>query len=403
MSIASSLGRDIRENISDVLKEEEQKTDLENLSVLSRVGMKVSSADSVELNADEISASSTALIDLGLRLSESTHHGALREIVLHNESGYSILMAINDEYMVFGGLSATYRIGYYLSYLRELARKLNQLISGDKEEEMALSLEEEELEKIRQKEEKEEEEKKEEHIEAPSVEKDKEALEGLLGFLDDWEKEGLEPEELQTENEQNIVSIPETSPYSGKAAKKASETEAARGPEVPEAEEFAEIAEIAEAEGLSETQEAAEPEELAEIEEVAEEVIEPEETEFKVYEDEIPPVPIEDYTPMEVDEGEPVQEAVPEPTAEPSVAEPEPSQVAEPQLESASTEVAAPQLGPEPTQTSEPEPFPNFDDVEEPDFDSEIASEYDTDSLLDEESEELDRLLKDLGWDEEEE
>ena len=41
--------------------------------------------------------------------------------------------------------------------------------------------------------------------------------------------------------------------------------------------------------------------------------------------------------------------------------------------------------------------------MEEPDFDSEIAAEYDTDSLLDEESEELDNVLKDLGWDEEEE
>jgi predicted regulator of Ras-like GTPase activity (Roadblock/LC7/MglB family) len=366
MSVASSLDRNIRQNISDVLKEEEENTDLENLSVLSRVGMKVSSADSVELNADAISASSTALIDLGLRLSESTHHGALREIVLHNESGYSILMAINDDYMVFGGLTATYRIGYYLSYLRELARKINQLISGDTEAEMALSLEEEELEKIRQKEE-EEEEKKEEVMEAPSVEKDKEALEGLLGFLDDWEKEGLEPEELQTQNEQNIVSIPETSPHSKPTATQASTTEA------------------------TEAVETAEP-------------TAPTESEFHVYDDEIPPVPIEDYTPMEVEEGEPPQETASEPEPE---LEPEPSQVAEPPLEAESTEVAAPQLGGESTETTategtKPEPFPSFDDVEEPDFDSEIASEYDTDSLLDEESEELDSVLKDLGWDEEE-
>jgi len=365
MSVASSLDRNIRQNISDVLKEEENKTDLENLSVLSRVGMKVSSADSVELNADAISASSTALIDLGLRLSESTHHGALREIVLHNESGYSILMAINDDYMVFGGLSATYRIGYYLSYLRELARKINQLISGDTEAEMALSLEEEEIEKIRQKEE--EEEKKEEAVEAPSVEKDKEALEGLLGFLDDWEKEGLEPEELETENEQNIVSIPETSPHSKSVATQATTMEA------------------------TEAVETAKPTESAK-------------SEFQVYDDEIPPVPIEDYTPMEVEEGEPPQETAPEPEPE---LEPEPSQVAEPTLESESTEVAAPQLGGESIKTTategtEPEPFPSFDDVEEPDFDSEIASEYDTDSLLDEESEELDSVLKDLGWDEEE-
>lgn len=411
MSVASSLGRDIRENISAVLKEEEEKTDLENLSVLSRVGMKVSSADSVELNADEISASSTALIDLGLRLSESTHHGSLREIVLHNESGYSILMAINDEYMVFGGLSATYRIGYYLSYLRELARKINQLISGDKEAEMALSLEEEEIEKIRQKEEEEEKEKKEEPMEAPSVEKDKEALEGLLGFLDDWEKEGLEPEELHTEDEQNIVSIPETSPHSQRAVNKPASASAA------ETAKAGQSAEVAKTTQPTEAVDSVQPTEAAE----ATKVPQPEEVDFPVLDDEIPPVPIEDYTPMEVEEGEAVQKAAPEPTPEPAVPEPEPeletepaeiaepqlesesTEVTSPQLESESTEVTSPQLGSEPSESAESEPFPSFDDVEEPDFDSEIAAEYDTDSLLDEESEELDNVLKDLGWDEEEE
>ncbi|TFF97336.1 MAG: hypothetical protein EU547_04615 [Promethearchaeota archaeon] len=354
MSVAEEISRDIRENISNVLKEEEYKTDLQNLSVLSRVGMKVSSAESAELNADAISASSTALIDLGLRLSESTHHGALREIILHNESGYSILMAINDDYMVFGGLSATYRIGYYLSYLRELARKINKLISGDTEAEMVLSLEEDELEKIRQKE-VEKEEKKEEIIEAPSVEKDREALEGLLGFLDDWEKEGLEPEELASENEQNIVSIPGTSPHSKPSMKQTVTSQ-------------------------------------------PNQALAPVKSEFQVYDDEIPPIPINDYTPMEVEEEEASQKSTPE-----TQPEPQPTQISEPTLESGSTEVSAPQLGSEATESTEAAPFPSFDDVEEPDFESESASEYDTDSLLDEESEELDSVLKDLGWDEEEE
>ena len=100
----SSLPQNIRDNMLQILKNEEQNTDLENLAVLSRVGMKVASATSSELDADATSASSTALIDLGLRLSEATAHGALTEIILHNSSGYSILLAINDEYIVFGGL-----------------------------------------------------------------------------------------------------------------------------------------------------------------------------------------------------------------------------------------------------------------------------------------------------------
>ncbi len=139
-----SLTQGIRENMMNILKFEEDKTDLENLAVLSRVGMKVASAYSSELDADATSASSTALIDLGLRLSEATAHGDLTEIILHNTSGYSIILAINDEYLVFGGLKNVYRIGYYLGYIRELAKKLNRLISGDEITNMTLSLEDSE-------------------------------------------------------------------------------------------------------------------------------------------------------------------------------------------------------------------------------------------------------------------
>jgi len=180
----SSLSQNIRDNMLHILKNEEENTDLENLAVLSRVGMKVASASSSELDADATSASSTALIDLGLRLSEATAHGALTEIILHNSSGYSILLAINDEYIVFGGLKNVYRIGYYLGYLRELTRKLNRLISGDEVTEMTLSLEASEKAKLNVPIDIDE----DKPIVMPSVEQDKEALDGLLGFLDDWEK-----------------------------------------------------------------------------------------------------------------------------------------------------------------------------------------------------------------------
>ena len=43
--------KEIRENMMKILKFEEDKTDLENLAVLSRVGMKVASAFSSEASA----------------------------------------------------------------------------------------------------------------------------------------------------------------------------------------------------------------------------------------------------------------------------------------------------------------------------------------------------------------
>jgi predicted regulator of Ras-like GTPase activity (Roadblock/LC7/MglB family) len=325
----SAIAEDIRKNMMALLKEEEQKTDLENLAVLSRVGMKVASSVSSELDADATSASSTALIDLGLRLNQATVHGALTEIILHNTSGYSILMAINDEYIVFGGLSQIYSIGYYLGYLRELARKLNRLISGDQVTEMMLSLEESEIEKI----EKQKLEEEAKPIVKPTLKQDKAALDDLLGFLDEWEKGDEEFEELEPTTESGIVSIPKSVGLGiEKEVKVTTETQ------VPHV-----------AESLAT------------------------ETQFKVYEDEVPPIPLEDYTPMEID-GESISEEETSVSEEPGPTEPLPSL----------------------------DELPSFEELGPPNFESEVsASEYDTEFVLEEESEALGSVLRDLGWEEE--
>jgi len=322
----SSLAQGIRENMMKILKFEEDKTDLENLAVLSRVGMKVASASSSELDADATSASSTALIDLGLRLSVATAHGALREIILHNTSGYSIILAINDEYLVFGGLKNVYRIGYYLGYIRELAKKLNQLISGDEITDMTLSLDDSEKAKLNI------EEEKVNLIIKPSIEEDKAALDDLLGFLDDWEKKGGDLEEAETEIQNNIVTIPKSVglEYEKQLEKRVEASETSLRSEEPS------------------------------------QVID---SSFKVYDDEIPPVPLEDYTPMEIEEDESIQE--------PEIVQGQPLQ----------------------------ETIPSLEDLPPPDFDvdfDDTASEYDTEFVLDKESEAFESVLKDLGWDEEE-
>lgn len=340
----STLAEDIRKKLMDLLKEEEEKTDLENLAVLSRVGMKMSSANSYSLDADAISASSTALIDLGLRLSEATNHGALREIILHSFLGYSILMVINDEYIVFSGLSSIYRIGYYLGYVRELARKLNRLISGNEETEMALTLEETELEKIRKQKMEEEVEEETYKIKPPSIEEDKAALDGLLGFLDDWEKEGADFEDLEQDNTSNIVSIPKSIVGDSDSFGQSSQTIAQKSTE----------------------------------------------TDFKVYEDEVPPIPLEDYTPMEIEEGGEKEEK--------SIFS---GQEYAQEYDESTSPLPSFKKAPE-TKTTSGE-LPTLDELNPPDFDSEGASEYQTEFILEEESESLDAVLKDLGWDLEEE
>ncbi|KKN35415.1 hypothetical protein LCGC14_0783860 [marine sediment metagenome] len=333
----SSISEDISKKIMYVLKDEENKTDLENLQILSREGMKVASAESSEMDADATSASSTALIDLGLRLNQATGNGALTEIILHNSSGYCILITINNDLIIFGGLTAVYRIGYYLGYLRELARKLNRLVSGDEGTEMALSLESAELEKI-------EKQKREEKltIKKPSPEQDKAALDDLLGFLDEWDDGGEEFGELEAGNEINVVSIPKTI-------------------------------------GLETDKDIKLPVPLQ-----AEEISIPKkEPEFKVYDDEVPPIPLDDYAQMIIEEN-PVSEV------SPSV-----------------EESPIPEVSPSVEESPIPESFPSssnlpsLEDLGPPEFES-SATEYDTEFVLEEESEALGSVLKDLGWDQEE-
>jgi predicted regulator of Ras-like GTPase activity (Roadblock/LC7/MglB family) len=335
----SDLAADIRQKLMHVLKEEEDKTDLSNLAVLSTVGLKVASSTSMDLDADPISASSTALIDLGLRLSEATHHGALMEILLHNSAGYSILMAINDEYIVFGGLGAVFRIGYYLGYLQELAKKLSLIISGSEVTKKALTKQEKEIQKVSAQ--KAEEEAKKGATVIPSVEEDKAAMTEMLGYLEDWdneEKEAMGIEDFEDLETDNIVSIPK-SMIVGMAS----------GDETVSIQE-----------------------------EKLQAIKQKDKSEFKLYRGEVPPVPLDDYTPMDVEE-----KAAPTTEYEP-------------------VEVSKPVPEP-PTQELPPlDQLPSFDQLKPPDFESEFsAAEYDIDFVLEEESVALDSVLKDLGWDEE--
>ena len=333
----SSIAKDIQEKMMYLLKDEENKTELENLAVLDRVGMKVATSSSSDFDADATSASSTALIDLGLRLNQATDHGALTEIILHNTSGYSILMAINDEFIVFGGLRAVVRIGFYLGYLRELARKLNKLISGDEETEMMLSLEASEMDKIKQQ----KMEEKVSTIKKPSVEQDKAALDDLLGFLDDWEKEGEEFEDLEAEVDSNVVSIPKSIDIGiDHEVKEIGETI------TPQFEETS----------ISKTH-----------------------PQFKVYDDEVPPIALDDYTPMEIEEDLVSEEPSP--------------------IEEATTYEESPPVEELPSSGE----LPSLEELAPPDFEIESsASEYDTEFVLEEESETLGSVLRDLGWDQEE-
>ncbi len=183
----------------------ERGTDLKRVAIISRIGMAIATSTSDTVNADAETASSSALVDLAERLSISVDHGNLREILVKADSGFVILQFINEEYMIFGGISNPLRIGYYMEYLRNEAYKFAYILAGNK---VTVALQKEiEAEKDR-------EERKKEEAKAPmakdfKMDKDKSddlsAMKGVLSFLSDWGGE----EEENKPNDQNIVSIDE--------------------------------------------------------------------------------------------------------------------------------------------------------------------------------------------------
>ena len=201
--LAIMIGEETAHALMVEIQRVERGTDLKRVAVISRIGMAIATSTSDTMNADAETASSSALIDLADRLSNSIEHGDLREILVKADSGYIILQFINEEYMIFGGISNPHRIGYYMEYLRNEAHKFAYILAGNK---VTAALQKEiEAEKDR-------EERKKEEAKAPmakdfKMDKDKSddisAMEGVLSFLKDWGGE----EEENKPDDQNIVSI----------------------------------------------------------------------------------------------------------------------------------------------------------------------------------------------------
>jgi len=203
--MASMIGEETAHALMIEIQRVERGTDLKRVAIISRIGMAIATSTSDTMNADAETASSSALIDLADRLSTSVDHGDLREILVKTDLGYIILQFINEEYMIFGGISNPHRIGYYMEYLRNEAHKFAYILAGNK---VTAALQKEiEAEKDR-------EERKKLEAKAPmakdfKMDKDKSddiaAMEGVLSFLKDWGGE----EEENKPDDNNIVSIDE--------------------------------------------------------------------------------------------------------------------------------------------------------------------------------------------------
>ncbi|MHA1727302.1 MAG: roadblock/LC7 domain-containing protein [Promethearchaeota archaeon] len=251
--MAVDISEQIRISLMKELSKIETESDLSHMTVLARSGMRIATADSSSVDADPITASSAALIDVGIRFIGNMNHGTLREILIRGKGGYAILMYIDNEYMTFAGLSNPARIGYYLEFLRMKCKLFSYLLAGGRvTDELKAELE---AEKKRQ--EKGEESLKEMFSSDASSSKDMSAMQDVLSFLDDWggeeETEGSEADHNST----GIVGIEEDFMIGGGDVK-----------EDAESPKFTQVQKLGD--------------------------------EFPVYDNEVPPIPLEDIEALEI-------------------------------------------------------------------------------------------------------
>lgn len=182
------------------LKKIEKSSDLSQMTILSRSGMKIATADSSNIDADPITASSAALIDIGVRFIDNVQHGDLREILVRGIDGYAILQHIDSNFMVFAGLSNLGRIGFYLDFLRIKCIKFSLILSGGISKELSEQFESEKRKQT-------EKDKTFQDMFETDVSNtdDLSAMEDVLSFLDDW-GEG-EKDESPQKTDSGIISI----------------------------------------------------------------------------------------------------------------------------------------------------------------------------------------------------
>ncbi|MBD3353184.1 MAG: hypothetical protein GF364_17010 [Candidatus Lokiarchaeota archaeon] len=317
--MSSEISTEIRKNLQTELAKIETESDLNNMTILSRSGMKIATASSSELDADPITASSAALIDLGIRFNNNIEHGDLREILIRAPQGYAILMYIDSEYMTFAGLPNPSRIGYYLGLLRIKCRYFSYVLAGG----MVTDEIKQEIEAQKEKETKEEDEDLVSLFETDaSGEEDMGAMKDVLDFLDDWGGDDAKP----VADGQVDIGIDEEFMIG----------EQIEGTEI----------------GL--------PDSAAKTIKKSES-----DDEFPIYDDEVPPIPLDDVEALVIGEQE-------------EIADQEGADYAEEEV------VAAGEDG------------LNFDDM--PDFDAMSASEYDDDDWDLSEDEAMLEALDDLGY-----
>ncbi|MHA1836141.1 MAG: roadblock/LC7 domain-containing protein [Candidatus Odinarchaeia archaeon] len=121
-----------REKIMQLLKELEEKTDLEATAVVTREGMRLACSVSAEMDADIFSAAAAAMVNLGSMTIRKLKQGNLKEVIIKGDQGYTIVTEADDKTMLVAAGRQSFRLGYYLGVLKKYAKDIAQILKSIK-------------------------------------------------------------------------------------------------------------------------------------------------------------------------------------------------------------------------------------------------------------------------------
>jgi uncharacterized protein len=128
-----NLSEQVKQELTDLLRKLEARTELEACAVVSKEGMRIACAVSAELDADVYSAASAALVNLGETTLKQLRHGNLVEIIVRGDDGYTILTGAGSKHMMIGSCKNITRMGYYLALLHRFSNKVASILGTEVE------------------------------------------------------------------------------------------------------------------------------------------------------------------------------------------------------------------------------------------------------------------------------
>ncbi|MHA1237934.1 MAG: roadblock/LC7 domain-containing protein [Candidatus Odinarchaeia archaeon] len=128
INVESEDFKEKQEKLMKLLKELEEKTDLEAGAVVTRDGLRLACSVSAQMDADIFSAAAAAMVNLGSMTIRRLNQGELKEIIIKGDQGYTLVTEVDENTMLVAAGRQSFRLGYYIGVLKRYAQQIAEIM-----------------------------------------------------------------------------------------------------------------------------------------------------------------------------------------------------------------------------------------------------------------------------------